>query len=266
MIGADSVINFLHRYFWLPIIDETVHYNIYNTVVYALIFGIAAIYFGLPFVKKLGLKVDKEFFYALTPFIILGGSTRALKDIGVVDTILLETPLIFFLIFGFTTVSLFIAIKVQSLRGVEYWKTSGLIGLLTLLTTLSFYSISNFDALTIFFISVIAWFVPGYLILRYAKPEYFNYLFAAPIAAHLLDASTTYTGMLFGAEEKHVVASYFIETLGPIGIFVLKGLVIIPVVYYIYENMEGEEKAYYLFLITLLGLAIATRNILSLIA
>jgi uncharacterized membrane protein len=53
---------------------------------------------------------------------------------------------------------------------------------------------------------------------------------------------------------------------GPEGMFLMKTLIIIPAVYYINREIEGEEKNYYLFLVALLGLALGTRNILSFVA
>gem|GEM_PF-5989364 len=38
------------------------------------------------------------------------------------------------------------------------------------------------------------------------------------------------------------------------------------VVYYIRESFDGEEKAFYIFIITALGLGIATRNTLQTLA
>ncbi|PSH02212.1 MAG: hypothetical protein BRC26_01710, partial [Nanohaloarchaea archaeon QH_8_44_6] len=64
--------------------------------------------------------------------------------------------------------------------------------------------------------------------------------------------------------EKHVLARFFIDTFGSLkGMFLMKTLVIVPAVYYILKNVEGDEKMYYLFLISVLGIAIATRNLLT---
>jgi uncharacterized membrane protein len=50
-----------------------------------------------------------------------------------------------------------------------------------------------------------------------------------------MDAAVTSVALLFpGTAEKHVLARFFIETLGPFaGMFVMKSLVILPAVYYI---------------------------------
>ncbi|MFQ3275124.1 MAG: putative membrane protein, partial [Candidatus Nanohaloarchaea archaeon] len=66
--------------------------------------------------------------------------------------------------------------------------------------------------------------------------------------------------------EKHVLARLFIDIFGSLGgMFLMKTIIIVPAVYYIIQNVDGDEKMYYLFLISVLGFAIGTRNILSFI-
>ena len=264
MLG--QIKRFLIEKFWTPVANEAVYYNPFNTTVYAVLFGVAALYLVYPLSKKLGIKFNKEFFKGIAPFIFLGGAARSLKDINAVNTVLLETPFIYIVLFIFTVT----AIKLSQIAGekleTEKWKILATTGLIPLALTLSFYTINNWQALGLFTFTVAIWSSTGFLALKALKPELLTPAFTLPIAAHLLDASTTVTALQFGGSEKHVLARFFIENLGPYSMFLMKGLVIIPVVYYIHEEIEGEERNYYLFLIAMLGFAIATRNLISTVA
>jgi uncharacterized membrane protein len=261
-----GVKSFLVEKFWTPIVNESVYYNPFNTTVYALLFGIAALYVVYPVSKKMDVQFDRNFFIGVAPYIFLGGMARSLKDVDIVNTILLETPFIYFLMFFFTVGALFGSKKIAEYEGLEYHKIFSAIGFLTLLLILSFYTVSNFGALVYFIVIMTAWALPFYLTLKFLKPELLSYSFTLPIVAHYFDASTTVTSLAFGGVEKHVLAKFFITSFGPLGMFLMKTAVIVPVVYYINENMGGEEKNYYLFLIALLGIALGTRNLVSLLA
>jgi len=263
---TDGVKSFLFEYFWLPVVDPAVHYNVYNTAVYALLFGAAAIYLGYPVIKKLGLDLDREFFIGIAPFVFLGGSVRALRDIQVLDTILLETPFIYILMFFFTLGSLLISLKFQKIKGISYHKIFSTLGLSALIISLMFFRVENWDLLAGFILVSMAWITLGYLLLRSFAPEYLDWAFTLPIAAHFFDASSTYVGItLSGAEEKHVLADTVMQMVGAWGIFLVKAAIIVPVVWIIYQDFEGDERNYYLFLVALLGFAITTRNMLSIV-
>lgn len=264
MLG--QIKRFLIEKFWTPVANEAVYYNPFNTTVYAVLFGVAALYLVYPLSKKLGIKFNKEFFKGIAPFVFLGGAARSLKDINAVNTVLLETPFIYIALFIFTVT----AIKLSQIAGertdTDYENILAVTGLIPLALTLSFYTVNNWQALGLFLFTVALWASTGLLALKALKPELLTPAFTLPIAAHFLDASTTVTALEFGGSEKHVLARFFIENLGPYSMFLMKGLVIIPVVYYIYREIEGEERNYYLFLIAMLGFAIATRNLISTVA
>lgn len=261
-----GVKSFLVEKFWSPIVNESVYYNPFNTTVYALLFGLAALYVVYPVSKKLGINFNREFFIGIAPYIFLGGAARSLKDVNVANTILLETPFIYFVMFSFTLGILFLSKKIDEYKDIEYYKMLSIIGSVTLLAVLSFYTISNFSALIYFIGLMMLWSVPFYIGLKILKPELLSYSFTIPVAAHYFDASTTIASLAFGGAEKHVLARLFTDYFGPLGMFGMKTIVIIPIVYYITQNVEGEERNYYLFLIALLGIALGTRNLLSLVA
>ena len=257
----DIVKAFLFEKFWLPIIDESVYYNPYNTALYALIFGAIVIYVLKPLVKqKMDVKINREFVLGFTPFILFGGSVRALKDVNALNTILLETPFIYGLLIFTGVLMLAASKKLESIKQVPYHKSLGAFGSTAFIFTIPFYTIQEPAAITNFILTSITWAIPGYLLLKAEKPDLLNWEFTLPVSAHFLDATSTFTALSFGAEEKHVLGRIAINTLGNWGMFPLKAAVIIPVVLYIRENFEGEEKVFYLFIIAALGLGIATRN------
>ncbi|MFB6192802.1 MAG: DUF63 family protein [Candidatus Nanohaloarchaea archaeon] len=254
---------FLVEKFWRPVANESVYYNPYNTTVYALIFGIAALYLVYPISKKMGITFDRKFFKGIAPFVFLGGAARSLKDINAVNTVLLETPFIFIVLFVFAAISIKVSQAIGRKTDYRYEKVLAAIGSTALAATLSFYSVNNFHALGLFIGLTAGWLIPGYIVLRELRPDLLKPGFVIPVAAHFFDASTSVTSLSFGGNEKHVLAGFAVNMLGPYSMFLVKAAIIVPVVYYINTRMEGEEKNYYLFLIAMLGLAIGTRNLLS---
>ncbi|MFT4892267.1 MAG: putative membrane protein [Candidatus Nanohaloarchaea archaeon] len=257
--------SFLLEKFWTPIVNESVFYNPFNTAVYSAVFALAAAYIGYPTIKKLNIDLDREFFIGVAPFVFLGGSIRSLKDINAFDTILLETPFIYFLMFGLVVGAIIFSKKVGEKTDLKYYQTLSSVGLILLLGSLSFYSINNFSGfimiLTVMGLTSIA----GYSILKLVRPELLKPQFYIPVFSHYFDAGVTGVALMFpGTAEKHVLARFFIDIFGSLsGMFIMKTLIIVPAVYYIIRNVEGDEKMYYLFLISVLGFAIGTRNILS---
>ncbi|EGQ43935.1 MAG: putative membrane protein [Candidatus Nanosalina sp. J07AB43] len=263
----DVVKAFLFEKFWLPIIDESIYYNPYNTALYAIVFGILVIYVLKPLIqKRMNLKINKEFVLGFTPFIVFGGAARALKDVKAFNTILLETPFIYGLLILLGTLMLYGSKKIEAVTQKPYYKTLAVAGTAALFLTLPFYTLEEPRALSTFLTTVPIWAVPGYLILKAEKPGLLNWDFALPVSAHLLDATSTFTALRYGADEKHVLGRIAVDVFGDWGLFPLKLGVIIPVVHYIRESFDGEEKAFYIFIITALGLGIATRNTLQTLA
>lgn len=262
----EHVKNFLFTKFWLPIIDESVYYNPYNTVVLAILFGLIILYVIKPLIDRMDIKVDKNFVLGFSPFIVFGGLLRTLKDVDAINSILLETPFIYLNLFAAGLILLYLSKNLEKRLEIKYHKFLMASGALLSLVILPFFQVKEPLALLLFTGMVFLWSVPGYLFLKYKKKEFFTWEFILPVAAHYLDATSTFVALEFGADEKHVLGRIFIEIFGSAGMFILKSLVIIPVVAYIIRNFEGEEKMFYIFVITLLGLGIATRNIIQTVA
>ncbi|MFB6215622.1 MAG: DUF63 family protein, partial [Candidatus Aenigmatarchaeota archaeon] len=90
--------------------------------------------------------------------------------------------------------------------------------------------------------------------------EFMEMEFVFPLFAHYLDASTSYIAISQGAREKMFLGRFFVNNFGPGGIFVLKTLVIVPLTYYIFRSVEGEERIYLLYFVSALGLVLSARN------
>ncbi len=255
-----AVKSFVVENFWHPATGIAGPYNVFNTSVYAVLFAVAAAYLGYPLLNKLGVALDRRFFIGITPFVFLGGATRVLHDRAVIDSVLLVTPFIYIIMF-FLTVSLLFASLY--LFGDDYYRPLAGAGSALLLAVLSLYSYSNLGALALTLGILSTVLVTGYFLLKHTRPDLLTYSFGIPVVAHYWDASTTIVALRFGATEKHVLANFFIDLMGSSGMIVMKTLVIVPAVYYIDRELEGDEKQYYLFLIALLGIALGVRNILS---
>ncbi|MCK4637755.1 MAG: DUF63 family protein, partial [Methanomicrobia archaeon] len=81
----------IEKYYLDPIRYGT-GYNIVNTLTYAIILVIVAALL-LKLIIKLKIKIDKKFIFALFPFMVFGGTARALVDGEIFPrTPLLVTP------------------------------------------------------------------------------------------------------------------------------------------------------------------------------
>lgn len=97
----------IYKYLWGPVATDAQGtpidgiregYNMVNTLLYGLILAVAL--FGIyELLKALEIDVDLKFFLALFPFIILGGTARALEDSNLLRTptrYLFIAPIIYF--------------------------------------------------------------------------------------------------------------------------------------------------------------------------
>lgn len=255
-----AVKSFVLEKFWQPATGEAASYNLFNTSFYAAGFAIAAAYIGLPALKKLEVSLDRRFFLSVTPFILMGSAIRVLEDRALVDSFLLVTPFIYVLMF-FTTAGILAVTRKR--YGERYHRMFGAVGLAGFLLTAGLYGFSNWVAIAVTLAVFLLSTGSGYLLLKLSRPELAGYGFGIPVAAHYWDASSSVVALLYGGSEKHLLAQFFVDTMGLPGMFVMKTLVVVPAVYYLYTETEGEKRKYYLFLVALLGLALGTRNLLS---
>lgn len=261
-----EVKNFVLEKLWMPVFQESVPaYNIYNTIFYALLFAAGIIYIVMPVLEKLELDYDKAFFTSLAPWIILGGIIASLEPTGTMTDIIKQPVILVPGLFTGVLAVIQLGQKIKEIKDIAYTKTLFTIGLFLSLTALSFHSIENLQALKISALIASTWLIPGLLFLKAFFPRFLSAELILPVGMHYMDATTTLVALRFGGYEQHLVARYFIEIFGPYGIFILKSLVVIPAVVIVNKKTEGEERLFYLFILTFLGLGIAVRNLLQVI-
>jgi uncharacterized membrane protein len=102
-------------------------------------------------------------------------------------------------------------------------------------------------------------FAPVYLFHKFSNEKNLLYLF--PVFTHLLDASSTFIALQEGLVESQFLAQKFLSALGPLGIFVMKFSIIVPISLYLNNRVERKYYREVLFLIGLYGLVLGFRNL-----
>lgn len=123
------------------------------------------------------------------------------------------------------------------------------------------YPLPEWDIFAVFVLLAASLLLVLRMLLKYLAPELWTPGFVLPVGAHYLDALTTFLVLGGGGKESMFVASMFIGWLGRAGIFVLKTLVVVPAVLYVFLYVGKGERRYLLAVITLLGAVAALRNL-----
>src|SRR3989344_1974096 len=132
---------FLTTYFIEPLLAGDANYNIYNTIVYGILFAVAV--FGIfKVLRKLEIPIDRNFFIATFPFVILGGLTRALRDAGVIKNVIFVSPLIYITLFALAFGSLVGTFYLGKKISQPYWKLMAGIGFIMLAICASFFRLA----------------------------------------------------------------------------------------------------------------------------
>jgi uncharacterized membrane protein len=270
MIIVNDLADWIYRYYIYPIIYDT-SYNPVDTITWAIVLGLAILALIRLFQRR-GISVDERLVLSTLPYILAGSTLRVIEDADLVDpswSYLLVTPLIFFLVFLITAVSLAVTRRVQ---GEEYYQSYAAIGIIwTLLNLVILSTVGFVNAWVIGAIFILGSILTaGILLCLRAFPSLgfldnrFNLMI---LFAHMQDASSTYIGVdWFSYYEKHVVPTFLIDLTGSAAImFPLKLLILLPVLSMIDRSIEDPSmrNLVKLTLITL-GLAPAVRNTLRL--
>ncbi|PSP68147.1 hypothetical protein BRC85_03095 [Halobacteriales archaeon QS_1_69_70] len=113
-------------------------YTTVSTVSYALIlvFMLVGV---LLLLRELGVEMSPHFFYALFPFMLLGGALRVVED-------LIISPFIYFVMFAFTLSALVASVALERRGAIEHFEpalaVAGTAGLLVALGALAYASIA----------------------------------------------------------------------------------------------------------------------------
>lgn len=269
---VDGIINFFTTYYVDPIRNHT-GYNIVNTLTYALIL-VVGVYYVLRLLERMGITIDKKLIISLLPFMVIGGTARALVDAAVYpDTFLLITPGIYVTIAAFTLAALVASKAYAARKGTEYTRTLFAVGAVIAACNVVLVAANTTRPAGAAYI--IGFFALFYIPVYYISKKY-NTSFlggnAYIIGAHIFDASTTFTGIQFyGYIEQHVLTGFFIDVFGPAVMFPLK-IVFITLSLYLLEWIIPESETESLniknilkMVIVVLGMGPGVRNMCTIL-
>ncbi len=276
--------DFIREYFLDPILGNG-WFNPVNTLVYGIIL-VMAVYLVFRLLKRMGIRIDRRFLYAVLPFIFWGSSTRVLHDAAFAGVLtgpvgdfyslpVFPTPGSYIITFSLALLVLFVSLLVQRFSGFPYWKVMLTTGIAISAINVVLIPFANLFPLGVIVGVTSLWFLlfhsVGNLSKR-MKSKRLNNLFSSEntglLTAHMLDATATWTAMtFFGYLEQHVVPNMVIPILGPGAMFLLKLAVMIPVLYLVDQyTEEGDFRNFLKIVILILGLAPGLRNTIRLVA
>jgi len=235
-------------------------YDVPKTLLYGIVLVITA-YLIYKLLKRLKVKVDRRLALAVAPYVIFGSAMRVLVDSHIFESYFLVTPGIYFLVAAIVISLLSLSIILEKKRGIPYFKTLFIAGLLLLSFPLSFIRPVNLKG----FLLIALLFVPWPLILKFVKWKDENKIV---LVIHMFDATTTSTAMsFFGYYEQHVLPSFIISMSHPLFFIITKAIAIIAALIAIDKFSSDKEFNNYLKLcIGILGAATASRDFLRLLA
>jgi uncharacterized membrane protein len=314
---------FIEEYFIKPILING-FFNPVNTLIYSVILILTAVLVYLKILKPMKIEINRNFTFALLPFIFFASTTRVIRDltysiardqaitsntfelfrndifyqIGLIQPetfsylstklslpgfngfyswviALFPTPGSYILTFAFALISLLISLILQKYTKKPYWKIMVLIGFsacmlnLYLLPPLDFTPFSIVMGVTILFAAVFFLLTKFSRFIKYsAVKEIFTKENSSLLSVHMMDASATWAALSFyGYLEQHPLPRLVTDLFTPAGMFLLKLVVLIPVLYVINRySEEGDYKNFLLILILILGLAPGLRDMIRLMA
>lgn len=252
---------FIEEYFVDPI-KSGGGYNLVNTVTYTLILVVIACLVYHYFARR--IVFHRKAYYAISLFILVGASARVVKDMGISDSYLLVTPLIYFLTFGIAFVLLLVTVMLWK---EDYYKYMA-IAALCLFASIVVILVKNAEAFNSKGFLYMATTAAAGSVLVYYVARHETLTFVTDnmevMGGHILDASATSFGIaMFGYFEQHLIPGFFIELFGtPFVMFPLK-ITAIGIILYLIKDIEEEGFKNVLKLIVLaLGAAPAVRDLL----
>ena len=267
----DVLRDFLYKYFVVP------GYDWIDTPTYGIVLGVLVLFAVIPLLRRLGLKLDNQFFIAVSPFIVFGATARELVDrslgfYGLAGSypknFWLVSPWIFFTMFFLTLMCLFFSLLASKKLKVSYHIPMFAVGIVLMGYNLSLV-LSNIKNVVPFLYVVLAFMFFMVLLFVSSKSRLFSFLGSEfnllVVGAHLLDASATFVGVDFlGFGEQHVLPSWLIDYFGSAFVmFPLKLVVLLPALYVIDKDLEKDEmtRRFIKFVILILGIGPAIRDV-----
>ncbi|MEA1957215.1 MAG: DUF63 family protein [Euryarchaeota archaeon] len=266
---------FVNTYYIHPITHDT-GYNPVNTLTWALLL-VLCLFLTLKILKKLDIEINKPFIAAVSPYIFVGASLRVMEDAELFSpplSYLLITPLIYFLLFFCCVAILTISVELSRSNsiGVRCLVPFALIGTIWFFVNLTILLRNEEIVLPWVLFAVIG--ISGIILLviyiigaKFGMNFLTEKLNVSILAAHLLDASSSYIGIdKLGYSGKHVIEGIIVKYVGSAaGMYPLKLVILIPVLYLLdtqFDEKERELKNLVLLALLVIGLAPAVRNTL----
>lgn len=248
--------NFLYNFFC-----STTGYTTESTTIFAIIL-IIFVYLIFWILKFLKIKVDKRLAIAISPYIILGSSLRVLKDAGIIENCIFQTPGIYFFTLGITLSLLIISTIFERNKNVPYYKIMFIIGLFLISPILGIIQHKNFTGIGY----IIAYFIPWIIFLKLIPWLSENKIVTG---LHTFDGTVTFVSLnYFNYYEQHVLPRYLINLFGtPFSFVILKFIVVALILIIIDKYSKDKEFNNYIKLVIgILGAATGTRDFLRLFA
>ncbi|MBU5687958.1 MAG: DUF63 family protein [Candidatus Aenigmarchaeota archaeon] len=250
--------SFFEKYFVEPIIQKE-GYNIVNTLFYSFIFILFA-FLTFELLKKLKVKINRELFLAITPFILSFIVLRVLKDAGILTSYVFVTPNIWLLSFFSIIIFLSLSILVERKFKIPYYKMMFITGFIILSFLLGMIQIKNILAI----IYIIPFLFVLILLLTLIKDSVENKF---TLGIQIFDSIVTAVSInWFGYEEQHVLPRIIIEKTGTPFSFIFVKFFVVYISLKIIDQHEDKQLSNFIkLLIAILGLATGLRDLLRLL-
>lgn len=257
---------FLEDYFIRPTLEHT-GYNLVNTITYAgiLIIALFAVY---KILLRIEIKLDRNLWLNLLPFVFLGGALRALQDINFFGFLgayhaLFVTPMIYIIVFFLAFASIFVSKYI--------WKDfTRYFGTALAIISLLLIAINAKNSAALVMIAAMA--ASIYLILYYILKALrinvvreLNSYNSHIIAAHLLDAGAAFiaVSVIGGYRESSIFTSFLFSQL-PGWVFIpIKVAIVLTAIHFIDKETKSEINWLLKFAILVLGLGPGLHNTFS---
>ena len=182
------------------------------------------------------------------------------------------TPGSYLITAALAIMALFIGYGIQKKKGIPYWKPMFLIGLLILGGGLLSLPVKNLYPaaviLTITLSLTAGFFILSYIVKNNLRlKQIFNYQSSGILGAHFLDASATFWALTaHGFVEQHVVPRLLFGVFGVSSFFILKAVVVLPVLWVFNKEIENPRLRNFLKIaVIILGLAPGLRDMTTLL-
>ncbi|ADB57763.1 DUF63 family protein [Archaeoglobus profundus] len=256
--------DFIKKYYIDSIVYKT-GYNPVNTVTWAIIL-ILAVYAIYKYLSK-RLSFDERFFISNVPYVFFGSFLRVVEDAGFLKPPLsyfFMSPFIYVVVFCIAFPSLLLNLK---LRKENYWKHHFALGVILSVLTLSFLLL-NLEIIHIEVLPISAAIATFATALFYLPARFLGLdkLSISVFFSHMLDASATFYGITYlNYWELHVIPRLLINQFGAWVLIPTKFVVFTLVLWILEKERDVQLKNFIKFVLLVLGLAPATRDITRMI-